>query len=323
MSISNYDSYFWSHRIRDLRFLIAAPKEPMQKWIKSFRRLAPQIPLDIGTESPHPDQVVCILIWGNQGDIFSKFKNLKLIYSMGAGADHIVWNKSLPSHIPVCRIVDPQMAFSMSNYIITAVLNYHRNWYHFIRHQKEKEWMQYDYPEIPLRIGVMGIGHLGMDAAKKLQYLGHHVIGYSISKKKANFPTYYGDQLDEFLGQINVLVCTVPLTKTTKGLLSLKLFSKLKEPAYLINVARGKIHIEKDILTAIEKGILTGACLDVFEVEPLPKESPIWEHPKIMITPHNASFSFPVQGVEQVLENFRRVQSGEPLLHQVHLDRMY
>lgn len=306
-----------------MRFLIAAPEEPQAKWIKSFREKAPHIALDVGNESPFPDQVECIMVWGNQGMEYSNFKNLKLIYSMGAGADHIVRNQSVPSSIPICRIVDPQMAFSMSNYIITAVLNYHRHWYDFLEWKKVKQWKQYDYDERELRIGMLGIGHLGMDAAKKLEFLGHHVIGYSLSPKKTSFPTYSDNQLDAFLSQINVLVCTVPLTEKTKGLLCMDLFKKFSEPTYLINVARGKIQKEKDILEAIESGLLTGACLDVFEKEPLPSDSLLWNNHKIMITPHNASFSFPKEGINQVLENFRRVKVGEPLLHQIHLDRMY
>ncbi len=306
-----------------MRFLIAAPKEPQARWIKSFKKIAPHIPLDIGNQSPFQDQVQCIMVWGNQGIKYSNFKNLKLIYSMGAGADHIVWDQSISTKIPICRIVDPQMAFSMSNYIITGVLNYHRHWYDFIELKQVKQWKQYDFDERELCIGVLGIGHLGMDAAKKLQFLGHQVIGYSLSPKKANFPTYSGNQLDSFLSQINVLVCTAPLTEKTKGMLSMDLFKKFRQPTYLINVARGKIQKEKDILEAINRGILTGACLDVFEEEPLPSDSLLWNNHKIMITPHNASFSSPKEGIHQVLENFRRVRIGEPLLHQVHLDRMY
>lgn len=310
-------------KFQKLRFLITAPQEPRAKWIKAFRKAAPHIHLDVGNESSFPDQVQCILVWGKQGIDYSKFKNLKLIYSMGAGVDHILSDPLSSTNIPICRIVDPQMAFSMSNYIITAVLNYHRHWYDFIELKKVKQWKQYDYDERELRVGMLGLGHLGMDAAKKLQYLDHHVIGYSLSPKKASFPTYSGHQLDTFLSQINVLVCTVPLTKKTKGWLGMELFKKFREPTYLINVARGEIQRENDILKAIDDGLLTGACLDVFEKEPLPSESLLWNHHKIMITPHNASFSFPKEGVNQVLENFRRVQVGEPLLHQVHLNRMY
>ncbi|MCY4297894.1 MAG: glyoxylate/hydroxypyruvate reductase A, partial [Flavobacteriaceae bacterium] len=310
-------------KFQKVRFLIAAPKEPQAKWIRSFRQIAPHIPLDVGGTSPYPDHVQCIMVWGKQGIDYSKFKNLKLIYSMGAGADHIVWDPSVSKKIPICRIVDPQMAFSMSNYIVTAVLNYHRHWYDFIELKKVKQWKQYDYDERELRIGILGLGHLGMDAAKKLSILGHQVMGYSLSPKKTSFPTYSGHQLDAFLSQINVLVCTVPLTTKTKGLLNMELFKKFREPTYLINVARGKIQKEKDILKAIDQGILTGACLDVFETEPLPSDSLLWNHHKIMITPHNASFSFPKEGVHQVLENFRRVRVGEPLLHQVHSNRMY
>ena len=162
-----------------------------------------------------------------------------------------------------------------------------------------------------------------MDAANKLNELGFSVFGYSNSPKETLFPSFSEGELDVFLGQINVLICTVPYTPNTHGLLNYELFQKLKYPTYLINVSRGAVQIEKDILEALDKGFLSGAFLDVFEQEPLVKESPLWDHPKIKITPHIASLTYPEEGIHQVLESFERVEKGLPLKHQIDRKKMY
>ena len=162
-----------------------------------------------------------------------------------------------------------------------------------------------------------------MDAANKLNELGFSVFGYSNSPKETLFPSFSEGELDVFLGQINVLICTVPYTPNTHGLLNYELFQKLKYPTYLINVSRGAVQVEKDILEALDKGLLSGAFLDVFEQEPLVKESPLWDHPKIKITPHIASLTYPKEGIHQVLESFERVEKGLPLKHQIDRKKMY
>ena len=162
-----------------------------------------------------------------------------------------------------------------------------------------------------------------MDAAKKIHHIGFPVFGYSNSQKKTDFKTYYGDQFDEFLEQINVLICTVPYTPKTHALLSYKLFKKFKSPAYLINVSRGNVQVEKDIIKAIDEGLLTGAFLDVFEQEPLPESSPLWTHKKVKITPHVASLTYPEESVKQVLNCYDRLIKGQPLLQQVSREKMY
>ena len=162
-----------------------------------------------------------------------------------------------------------------------------------------------------------------MDAAKKIHHMGFPVFGYSNSQKKADFKTYYGDEFDEFLEQINVLICTVPYTPKTHALLNYKLFKKFKSPTYLINVSRGNVQVEKDIIKAIDEGLLTGAFPDVFEQEPLPESSPLWTHKKVKITPHVASLTYPEESVKQVLNCYDRLTKGQPLLQQVSREKMY
>ena len=306
-----------------MKFAIIAPPTQTKKWEIEFYKQAPNEQVLIGYETDKPDEIECVMVWGHPKGSLKKFKNLKLIFSMGAGVDHILNDDTLPKDIPISRIVDPQMAFSMTNYIVMAVLNYQRCLYDFQDAQKRNHWAQFEFDEKNLKIGILGIGHLGMDAANALYRLGFEVFGYSNSLKETVFPSFYGNQLTEFLNKINVLVCTVPLTPKTKGLLSAKLFNDLAFPTYLINVSRGAVHVESDIMKAIKEGKLTGAFLDVFEKEPLPKDSLLWGNPKIKITPHIASLTYAKESIRQALENFRRIENGEKPLNEVNRDNMY
>ena len=306
-----------------MKFAIIAPETQTKKWKVEFEKQAPNEKVLIGYETDETEEIECVMVWGHPKGSLKKFKNLKLIFSMGAGVDHILNDDTIPKDIPISRIVDPQMAFSMTNYIVMAVLNYQRCLYDFQHAQKINHWAQFEYDEKSLNIGVLGVGHLGLDAANALYRLGFQVYGYSNSMKETIFPSFYGNKLNEFLEKINVLVCTVPLTPKTRGMLSYDLFCKLIQPTYLVNVSRGAVHIENDIIKAIKEGKLTGAFLDVFEKEPLPKDSPLWKHPKIKITPHVASLTYAEESIRQALENYQRVKNGKKLVNEVSRDKMY
>ncbi len=128
-----------------MTFAIIAPPVATQKWKNIFEEIAPQIPLIIGTETNCPEDVVCVMVWNHPRGALKPFTNLKLIFSMGAGVDHIMNDDTIPLHIPICRVIDPQMAFSMSNYILMAVLNYHRSFYEFQNAQQNRHWAQFEF----------------------------------------------------------------------------------------------------------------------------------------------------------------------------------
>ena len=303
---------------------IIAPKERVKCWLNTFKNYDKNI--DVST---YPDidynNIDCVCLWKHPKKVLGKFKNLKLIHSMGAGVDHIINDPSCPKGIPICRISDDKLSFSMTNYIITAVLFYHRRILKYQNDKKNKLWDHITHPEIlPINIGILGFGVLGSDAADKLKYMGFNVIGYSLNKKKENgIKIYHGEELDLFLSKINVLVCTVPYTQKTHHLLDRNLFKKLNKETYLVNVSRGKVQNEKDIIEYIDNGTLSGAFLDVFETEPLPKSSEIWKHDKIQITPHNASITNEDAAVPQILDNYNRLASGKSLINQVNIENEY
>ena len=294
------------------------------RWITAFKHEAPERVILLNDTISKPEDVELLLVWKHHQGSLKKFTGLKLLYSLGAGVDHLMSDPEVPKKVPICRIVDPLLAFSMSNYILYAVLDFQRRMDKYRNDKKDKVWDHYALPERELQIGILGLGNLGQDAAEKLAQLGFKVAGFSPSPKTiSGVKCFHGDGLDSFLKTVNVLICTVPLTDKTKGLLNAALFDKLPKGSYLINVARGKVQVEKDILNAIDSGQLSGAFLDVFETEPLPINSLLWSHPKVQITPHIASITKPEAGVRQILDNWSRLKKGEALLHQVSIDKGY
>lgn len=307
-----------------LRFVIIAPEAEVVKWTAAFAAIAPEVTLEVGPEVPQPEAVSVLLLWNHPQGSLRPFTQARLIYSLGAGVDHLMRDPHLPKQIPICRIVDPLLSFSMSNYILFALLHYHRQWDKYTADQQRKIWDHDAPPERSVKVGILGLGTLGQDAAQKIHALGFEVVGYSPSPKKLpGITTFHQGELDEFLARCNVLVCTVPYTPKTHGLLSMSLFKKLTSPTFLINASRGKVQKSTDILEALDQGILTGAFLDVFEEEPLPQTSPFWSHPKVYITPHVASITNPQAGVRQMLKNLCALTDQKPLEHLVNLEKGY
>jgi len=307
-----------------LRWVIIAPEAEVIKWTAAFQKEAPEIVLEVGPDVVDPASVDILLLWKHPQGSIAPYKQVKLYYSLGAGVDHLMKDGDLLPGVPICRIVDPLLSFSMSNYILFAVLYYQRKWDKFLKDRKDKIWDHDGISEEKIRIGILGLGTLGTDAAIKLHQLGFKVTGYSPSPKNIEgIKTFSEGELANFLAQCNVLVCTVPSTPQTHALLSKPLFDQLTQPTYLINVARGAVQVEKDILVALENNILSGAFLDVFETEPLPKDNPLWTHPKVQITPHIASITNPEAGVAQIINNAKAVNENTDLEHVVDSKKGY
>ena len=304
--------------------ILICPSKERKKWITIFKKLMPIWNIQSLEGVKNTDLIDTALVWNHPSGVLKKFKNLTLICSLGAGVDHLLSDPDIPKGVKITRIVDPMLSFSMSNYIIMAVLQYHRKLDKYLEDKKNKIWDHDLSPEVNLSIGILGLGILGRDAAIKLKNLGFKLYGYSPSPKQIDgVECFSGEEISIFLKKINTLVCTVPYTPKTHNLLSEKLFKQLQNPTYLINVARGKVQNEVDIINAVNTGILTGAFLDVFEKEPLPTSSPLWSHDKIKITPHIASVTNADAGAKQIIENYRRYIKNEKLMNEVNLDKGY
>lgn len=302
---------------------IISPGKNPEVWIKEFKALAPDLNIEVYPEIKEPEKVKYVFLWQHPEGILSDFPNLKLISSMGAGVDHILRDKSIPSSIPIVRIVDEKLTFSMTNYVVMAVLNFHRQTPRYQVNQTRKIW-DMSKPELEVTVGVMGVGALGKDVMEKLNYMGFPVVGFGFSEKHDfEYPYYTKDKLEEFLREVNVLICLLPLTPDTENILNTELFEKCNTNTYLINVARGKHLVEDDLIKALESGQLSGAMLDVYREEPLPKDHPFWENKKITMTPHIASVTNPQAAAPQVIENIERIRENRELINVVNRTRGY
>jgi glyoxylate/hydroxypyruvate reductase A len=291
-----------------------------------LKRLDPDLDIRLWPHFGKADEIEFVLTWNHPLGEFNKFKKLKCIASLGAGIDHLLRDPDLPEAVPITRVIQSSMAQFMSEYVILGVLHYCRQFAMYKDDQAVKRWQ----PRQPILardigIGIMGLGQLGADAACKLVQLDFNVAGWSRTPKTiGGVESYAGDEaLDDFLSRSDILICLLPLTPDTRGILNAGIFEKLPAGAYLINVARGAHLVEKDLLAALDAGHLSGACLDVFQTEPLPEDHPFWNHPKIFITPHISSITDPMAVMPQILENYRRMKSGKPLRHVVDINRGY
>ncbi|WP_114751076.1 2-hydroxyacid dehydrogenase [Pleomorphovibrio marinus] len=302
---------------------IIAPNKEVNNWISVFKTIDNQVDVEVYPNITKPEKVDVAVVWLHPHGSLMDFPNLKLICSMGSGVDHIIADPELPKGIPITRIVDPRLTYSMTNYVIMGILNYHRQIFRYIKYKEEKIWDMSD-PEIDITVGVMGVGQLGGDVLDKLSALGIPAIGYGNSPK-SNFKHsyYYGSQLNDFLSKVNVLVCLLPLTEKTEGRLNMELFEKCTPGTYLINVARGKHLVEEDLIKGLDKEYLSGAMLDVYRQEPLPKEHPFWDHPKIMMTPHIACITMYQAAAPQIMENYHNLKNKLPFKNQVNSSQGY
>ena len=253
--------------------------------------------------------------------------NLKAIFSLGAGIDGFLIDPDFPRHVPLVRFVDQTLSREMAQYIVLHVLIQHRGERMFASAQREAKWRQAMLARRTedTRVGILGIGEIGTFAAERLRDLGFRVSGWSRTRKEIDGITSYAgeEERDSFLARTDILVCVLPLTAKTRHILNAELFAKLPKGAYVINVARGGHLAEADLIAALDSGHLSGATLDVFEIEPLPETSPIWKHEKIIATPHIAAITSPVAAARTVIDGIAAMERGEKLRNIVDMTRGY
>ncbi|OWV91216.1 glyoxylate/hydroxypyruvate reductase A [Rhizobium sp. N122] len=259
------------------------------------------------------------LVWKPDADLFARAPNLKVIFSGGAGVDHIIGMHGLPE-IPIVRFVDRSLTTRMSEWVVMQCLMHLRGQYAHDSHQRRREWAKLIAPEAAeVTVGVMGLGVLGQDAAAKLKVMGFDVIGWSRTRKEIDgVETFDAGALDAFLGKTDILVGLLPLTPETTGFYDSGLFKRLRRNGALggpvfINAGRGKSQVEADIVSSIRSGTLGGASLDVFETEPLSPDDPLWELENVFITPHDAAVSEENALFRHVETQIARFERGEPL----------
>lgn len=260
------------------------------------------------------------LAWKPPAGLIASFPNVKLIVSLGMGVDHLLADDQLPAGVPIVRIMDDGLVGQMSEYAIYWALRHHRDIDRYAASQRVRQWKPEDFVDtIDRRIGVMGLGSIGQDTAAKFAALGFPTAGWSrTARSLPGIETFHGaDGFQRFLARTDILVDVLPLTRDTRGLLDAKAFAALPKGAYFINMARGGHVVDEALLAALESGQVSGAALDVFNVEPLPADHPYWTHPKVHVTPHIAGATNPRTASPGVIDNIKRLRAGQPLIHTV------
>ncbi len=308
-----------------MALMFLSPDDPAELWRDELRARMPELEVRIWPEVGDVAEIDTALVWRPPAGALAGLLNLRAILSLGAGIEGLIADPTVPD-VPIARMVDPSLTRTMGEYVLLAVLRHHREFDRFEREQRARRWA-YRFPPqaADRRVGVMGLGELGAAVARGLAAHGFAVFGWSRTPKAlAGVTSYAGrSELHAFLHQADILVCLLPLTAETRGILDAETFAGLPHGACVINVARGAHLVEADLIAALGAGHLGGATLDVFQSEPLPPESPLWSHPKVLVTPHVASYSLPATAAEGVVENIRRARAGQPLRHQVDRARGY
>lgn len=272
-----------------------------------------------------PGQVRHALVWKPPHGFFARYPRLGLVINLGAGVDALVGRDDLPD-VPITRLSDPKMARMMAGYVLFAVMRHARDIPAFERAQRAGRW-HYIHPRDPetISVGVLGLGELGLTAALECARQGFQVRGWSATLKSVEgISTSAGlPALAEVLANSDIVVCMLPQTPQTRGLLDAERLAQMKRGAAFVNVSRGSIVDEEALIDALRSRHIVEATLDVFATEPLPTESPLWAMDNVLVTPHLASVALPASAARQIGENVRRLRAGQPPLSRVEPSRGY
>lgn len=309
-----------------MKLLFLSSEDRAEAWRVQFAKLAPELEFVQWPHVPDPAAIDFALVWKYKPGELKRYPNLKLVSSLGAGIDHIVGDPDFPAHVPFVRLVDTSLTEGMVEYAIYGALRHHRQMRDYEEFRREGQWKPLPAPDTKAcRVGVAGVGEIGGAVAHALKGLGFAVAGWSrTGKGPAGLEMYAGSEgWKPFLGRTDILVCVLPLTRETRGILNKEAFDAMPTGAAVINIARGGHVVSNDLIAALDSGRLGYALLDVTDPEPLPTDHPFWTHSKLEFTPHIASLTNPVTAAPQVVENIRAFRAGRPLRNLVDRTQGY
>ena len=295
-----------------VKILLQTPRDRAPQWQRALRAALPDATIAVWPEPmPEPDYV---LVWKPPAEIFAHTRPKRAIFNLGAGVEVLLSVSGLPEAVPVIRLENAGMASQMAEYVTLAVLSAFREAREYAAQQRERRWQ----PRPPLvkdefGVGILGLGLLGQAVARVLGTFSFPLSGWSATRKQiSGIRAFAGTgELTDFLASARVLVCLLPSTPETRGLLDRAKLEHLPRGAHLINVARGNIVVEGDLLALLDEGHLAGATLDVFHEEPLPSGHPFWQHPKITLTPHTSAITVVEDSITQIAAKIGRLERGE------------
>lgn len=305
--------------------LFCSTSDNAGQWRSELAAQLPDIEVRVWPEIGDPADIRMALVWKPPAGLLATLPNLDLILSLGAGVEPLLLDPTLPD-VPLVRMVSDGLTHDMTGYVALQVLRWHRQLDEYRELQAAGHWRPLGHRPAPeVGVGLLGLGELGAAAARTLRSMDYRVMGWSRSPKQIEGVECHAGPagLTAMLRQSDLLVCLLPLTPDTRGILSRSLFDALPKGAVVVNAGRGGHLVEDDLLKAIDSGHLGGASLDVFAEEPLPAGHPFWRHPKIHITPHVAAITHPSQSVRSVAEAVRAYRSGAPIPNLVDRRRGY
>jgi glyoxylate/hydroxypyruvate reductase len=294
-------------------------------WAQYFAEAAPDLDFRIWPDAGNLDEVEYLIAWQAPGEFLASLPKLKVLFSSGAGIDHIDFS-AIPPQVQVVRMVEPGIINGMIEYVTMSVLALHRDLFDYVRMQPSGAWDPIEVlPAAARSVGVMGLGVLGQAVLDRLGTFGFQRHGWNRSVKQIEGVRCYAGEgeLTEFLGKCDFLICLVPLTDATRGILGQRLFAALPRGASVINVGRGAHLDQQALIDALDAGHLSRAILDVTDPEPLDPDHPLWRHPRVFITPHVASMTQPETAAPVLLENLRRHQRGGALADVIDRSKGY
>jgi glyoxylate/hydroxypyruvate reductase A len=308
-----------------VRVLLYTPSKTLPEWRDELARALPEGEVR-AWEPGLAWRADYAALWYPAAEMLAGQAGLKAIFNLGAGVEALLKRIALPPGVPVIRLEDAGMARQMAEYVTWAVLRYFRRLDVYAAQQSRADWKLHrplrhaDFP-----VGVMGVGVLGTHVAGALAALGFPVLGWSRGKKRVDGMRLFAGplELNAFLGGSRALVCMLPLTPDTEGILNRHTLLKLPAGSYVINIARGGLVVDDDLLGALDGGHIAGATLDVFHEEPLPAAHPYWRHPKVLVTPHASAITLIDEAAAQIAAKIRRLERGDPVSGVVDLVRGY
>lgn len=307
--------------------LLSTKSHTMAAWRDALLAVDPSLDIRLFPDAGAPADIEAAVCW-TQHDMaeLRRYPNLKLVVSMGAGVDHLMRPPGPPPGVPVARLVDARLTQGMTEWVLLNVLRFHRQDLEYRAQQAARVWHELPAPETSARrVGILGLGELGTASARAIGALGFPVLGWTRRPKAVEgVEIFHGaDGLEALLRQSDILVCLLPLTPDTRGVMCARTLALLPRGAFVINAARGGHVVASDLLAALDGGHIAGAALDVFEPEPLPADHPFWSHPRVLVWPHAASITIPSSAAPQVVENIRRARDGRALINLVDFGAGY
>ena len=289
--------------------------EDMEVWSSGLQEAMPEMDVRVYPDEGDVNDIEYAVVWKHPRGILTRYPNLKAILSLGAGVDHVISDPELPDGLPIVRLVDKKLTHEMILHSLHWVLHFHSDQYLYRIQQQSREWIQQSSVQSEDRsIGIMGLGNIGKAIGDSLINLDFKVVGWGARPKESlgGIEYYCGhEQLADFLSQTDVLINVLPLTEDTKNILTKIELAFLPKGSFIINIGRGGIINESDLLTSLDSGHITAVALDVFAQEPLPENNSLWDHPSVYVTPHIAGQSNPGSAAQTIADNIRLIEKGE------------